>query len=240
MHFAIVEDLKDDRENLNRMIRNICISKNRKAEISCFGSAEEFLERYRPGFCSAVFLKILFKNMSGLEAAKEVREIDEHVPIVFTTTDPSFSLESYRVHALDFLLKPVQPPQLAWCMERILKLSPPLYIKVKEARSENGCRIRSVLLDHLIYIETVKNGLLLHTTEGPILTAEGVTFLKMASLLPETGRFHSFCRGQLVNLSHVLTIDGSGAITLDNGQILYCSRRKIRQMQEAFADFQIL
>lgn len=45
-----------------------------------------------------------YKN--GIDAAKEIKSIDEDVHIIFVTGFSDYSLESFKVHPIDFIVKP--------------------------------------------------------------------------------------------------------------------------------------
>ncbi len=241
MYFIIVEDLSSDCNHLLHLIEEYCTAHAEAVSFTCYENAESFLEDYRPGYCNAIFLDILLEKLSGIGAAKKVRQVDERVPIVFTSGEKSFSFESYRVHALDFLLKPVRSSQLSWCMDQILKsMAAPLSLTVPEARSMEGTPEQIIPLEQLVYVESIRNGLLVHTTSGVIRTSQRLTFSKIVQLLPKNGQFCIFCRGQLVNFAHVSGIGSRGEIRLKNGQVLYCSRRKIREILSAFAEYRIM
>ncbi len=126
MHFAIIEDLAMDRDNLTNLIVRDCAAHGDEAEFSEYTNAEDFLADFRGGFCAAIFLDIMLGDgMDGIMAAKKVRGLDEEIPIIFTTTEHDFALESYDVHALGYLIKPVQVEKLSWCMERLRAATPP-------------------------------------------------------------------------------------------------------------------
>ncbi len=241
MHFIIVEDLSSDRDHLLSLIDETCRAKNGAATFSCYQKAEDLLAGYRPGMANAIFLDILLDEMTGLIAARRVRQEDALVPIVFVTTEPDYSLESYEIHALDYLVKPVQKQQFSWCMNRILETSAaPLYLTVREARERDAAYERNILLDDLIYAESIRNGLIIHTTSGEIRTGQNYGFAEVLRLLPDTGQFCVFSRGELVNLSFVDLVTKAGEIRLKNGQTLYCSRRKTRDVQKQFAGYRLL
>ncbi|MCD8069747.1 MAG: response regulator [Lachnospiraceae bacterium] len=126
VHFAIIEDLATDRDNLTNLIVRDCAAHGDEAEFSEYTNAEDFLADFRGGFCNAIFLDIMLGDgMDGIMAAKKVRGLDEEIPIIFTTTEHDFALESYDVHALGYLIKPVKAEKLSWCMERLRAATPP-------------------------------------------------------------------------------------------------------------------
>ena len=51
-----------------------------------------------------LFLDIQMPELNGLEFSKMV---DKHTRIIFTTAFDQYAIDSYRVNALDYLLKPI-------------------------------------------------------------------------------------------------------------------------------------
>lgn len=58
-------------------------------------------------------------DLNGMETARRLRCLSKRIPIIFTTSELGFALEGYEVHPLDYLLKPVEPDKLAWCLQEI-------------------------------------------------------------------------------------------------------------------------
>ncbi len=237
MFFAIVEDLLADQINLMDQIQKDCALHQEDVNFSCYKNAEDFLSEYQRGIYSAVFMDIILEQATGLDAARQIRSLDAAVPVIFITSQSQFALESYHVHALDYLVKPIKLQQLSWCMERIRDtIDRPDYIEIKKNGKDSNSAPFPVLLDDLVYAETIRNGLLLHTTQDEIKIR--YSFQEFIRLLPDRTRFCEFCRGLLVNFSYVACITAKGRIELTNGEILFCSRRKIKSTQSAFSAYQ--
>ncbi|MCD8188769.1 MAG: LytTR family DNA-binding domain-containing protein [Clostridiales bacterium] len=239
MHFAIVEDLDADRARLTDLIDRDCADHDETAEFSLYTNAADFLADFRRGFCSAVFLDIMLGGgMNGIETAWKVRAQDEYLPVIFTTTEKGYALDSYGIHALDFLVKPVQPEALAWCLGRLRsEAAAPEYLAVRGKNAEG--RMASphcVLLNDLTDTEAVSRGCVLHTVKGDVFTDQ--KHMELMNLLPKTGRFYEYARGMSVNFSHVVSISARGDILLKDGRQLFCSRRKTKETIEAFRQFQ--
>lgn len=66
-----------------------------------------------------IFLDILMPRISGMDTAERLRKTDTHTPIVFVSSSEEFGVQSYRVLAFDYLLKPVDPKELKRCMTRL-------------------------------------------------------------------------------------------------------------------------
>jgi two-component SAPR family response regulator len=69
----------------------------------------------------AVFLDIDLPYSNGLETARKMRTINADMIIVFVTAYSAYALESFQVHPLDYLLKPIQESQMDAAVKQIRK-----------------------------------------------------------------------------------------------------------------------
>lgn len=238
VHYAIIEDLESDRQYLSDLIhKNPPVGED--IEISCYPDGESFLAEFRDGRFSAVFLDILLGHgkLTGIETAIRIREAGGRLPIIFTTTEPDFALAGYQVHPLDYLLKPVQPEKLDWCLKELREsLAVPVWFEVPVSSGQGAAASsRRVLLDDLLYAEAIRHGLTLYTLSGAIDVRLSLT--ELSALLPGSGRFYMSGRGHLVNFSQISSIENSGEILFKNGSRLFCSRRRLRETQLAFRQY---
>ena len=213
MHFAIVEDLKIDQNHLIHLIQENLEKHGETVYFDCYESGEAFLEAFRPRLFNAVFMDIMLDRdgRNGIDTALELRKREKRLPIVFTTTERDYSLQGYRAHPLDYLLKPVEEKALAWCLDEI-----------RTFRAEPA------------YIEQ-NHRLIIHTSSGDAATR--LSFSDLMALLPKGSRFYMSGRGLLINFSHVTSVDEDGSVHLKNGSCFFCSRRKKKETKEAFAAY---
>ena len=120
MHLAIVEDCVFDQKHLITLIQKNFESHEEIADFTCYESGEAFLEAFHPGLFNAVFMDIMLaKNgLNGIETAEKIRSVAARIPLIFVSNERDYSLEGYRVHPLDYLLKPVDTNTLAWSSMR--------------------------------------------------------------------------------------------------------------------------
>lgn len=71
------------------------------------------------GELDVLFLDIEMPDIDGMEAARQIREIDQTILLVFVTGYADFVFDGYAVQALDYLLKPVQQDRLNAVLHRI-------------------------------------------------------------------------------------------------------------------------
>lgn len=88
-------------------------------EIKCFqlvSDAIEFIPHFSP---DVVFLDIHMPEMTGLEAAEIIQQINPNIEIIFVTAYDQFAIQAFELNALDYLLKPVTHSRLEKTVQRL-------------------------------------------------------------------------------------------------------------------------
>ena len=238
MHLAIVEDCVFDQKHLITLIQKNFESHEEITDFTCYESGEAFLEAFHPGLFNAVFMDIMLaKNgLNGIETAKKLRSVAARIPLIFVSNERDYSLEGYRVHPLDYLLKPVYTNTLAWCLDEIRTfLAEPAYIEISAVLGQGQSYCQRILLDDFLYAETQNHRLIIHTLKGDVATR--LSFSDLMTLLPKSGRFYMSGRGLLLNFSQVASVNEDGSVHLKNGSCFFCSRRKKKETREAFMSY---
>lgn len=73
--------------------------------------------------CQIVIMDISMPEMNGVEAAEQIRRLDEGCEIIFLTAYDEFSYakRAIAIHALDYLLKPCEEEELTAVMEEAMR-----------------------------------------------------------------------------------------------------------------------
>ena len=90
--------------------------------------------------------------MDGIEASEKLRKIDPTVIIVFVTSLAQYAIEGYKVHAFDYVLKPVNYYNFVLTLERILP-----HLKDNDKSIviyTNKTSFKKILIERIKYIET--------------------------------------------------------------------------------------
>lgn len=235
LHLIIVEDLESDCEQLTSMIEKDCKLNCQLADFSFYGSGEDFLANYRPGTCDALFLDIMMDGISGIDVAKKVRESEPRLPIIFTTTEPDFALEGFAVHATDYLVKPLAPAKVSWCLKELREyMDTPAFLTLSEIDGRGHSHPRNVHFDDILYGQYQRHTMEIHTKSDTFHTR--LSFGKFTDLLPQSGRFCVCGRSLVVNFSYTQRI-GADELMLKNGERLPISRGRSPKIREAFASW---
>lgn len=80
------------------------------------------VERLKP---DVVFLDIEMPVITGLELAEKITAMANQTEVVFITAHSSYALEAFKVNALDYVLKPIDPQELERVIQKIINRHPP-------------------------------------------------------------------------------------------------------------------
>ncbi|NMM95031.1 LytR/AlgR family response regulator transcription factor [Bifidobacterium oedipodis] len=229
LHIAIVEDSPIDQEHLCRILESYANDIALQYQISMFANADMFLDRYRPVW-DLIFMDIEMPGLDGMSAARQLRNMDEDVPLVFLTHVASLATDGYDVNALSYIIKPVSPEVFALKMRNVLNhinRRDKAYVTIT---GRSGTM--RVTVDSISYVEVSKHSLIFHTSQGNAV-AYGTLKAVEEQLSP-----HGFLRcGQsfLVNPRHVSGIHGDEALV--GGERLPISRARKREFMEALTAY---
>lgn len=70
-----------------------------------------------------IFLETILLSFSGIVFAKQLKEINPNLQIVFVTAHEQYALDAFNVNALDYILKPITDDRLAKTIQRLSKRS---------------------------------------------------------------------------------------------------------------------
>lgn len=83
-------------------------------------NGQEAIDECLSGNIQLVFLDIQMPNMNGFEVARALSESVNPLPaIVFVTAFDQFAVKAFEIHALDYILKPVDDNRLKQAVEKV-------------------------------------------------------------------------------------------------------------------------
>lgn len=106
IRIAVCDDDIEIAGELSITIEKVISEINEKAKIYTFISSHEMLESHIK--FSLIFLDVEMPGLNGIETAQKIREIDSHVQIVYVTNYHNYMRNAYRVHAFDYIQKPIE------------------------------------------------------------------------------------------------------------------------------------
>lgn len=206
MNIAVIDDEPDEISAVRDMLKEYAAVNRFEADISDFGSAEAFLKDYYPLHYAVIFMDIFMNGMTGVEAAKKIRETDSSVIIIFLTSSEEHRADAFSCHAYDYLIKPVSHQSLFRTMDDILKIRTVLDRQKLVFSSQR--RSYSIPYSDIVFIRTESAGSnyleLIDRSENSYRIR--MTFSAVCKSLADDSRFLPIQAGTIVNMEHIIQI----------------------------------
>lgn len=179
----------------------------------------------------AVLLDIFLADTNGMEAARSLREMNDGIDIVFLTSSADYAVESYRVDACDYLLKPVSRDRLFSVLGKLESRREKEKHQGVVVRSADGSFVK-VLWKQLAYLEARGHNVMLHHADGSS-TKTRTPFSSLAEELAGRENFAQTHRSFIVNLHYVHRI-GKNQVVLLDGTELPLPRKRRQSVADSF------
>ena len=170
------------------------------------------------GEVDLIFIDINMPDVNGLEF---IRTLVNPPMVVFVTAYPEYAAESYKVNALDYLLKPFGIEEFNRVAEKIFNHWQLIQNQNNSSSSTEECvrylkcdhRFLRVECDDIRYIEGQSEYLKIHlVSDNPFLTH--MTFRQITDSFPDN--FIQIHRSYVVNMKHVVSAERT-LVVLDDG-----------------------
>lgn len=200
-------------------------------------SVRQAIDRLRNHVCDVMFLDVGLPDASGMQLAEAMRQLKAPVAVVFVTASQEHALDAFRVSAVDYLLKPVDPHRLDVALERVadfVELNMRVQRIARVAVDRDGKKF-SLAVDKVRFIMARDDYSYLYTDEERYFSS--VSLASLERQLLGQGFFRSH-RGYLVNLSFVSEVEaqksGTLLLTLDGvAERVPVSRRRATALKRA-------
>ena len=227
LNLAICDDDTNDIAIMKKNILQYTIESDNNIVVSSYFSASDLLSDYKNHLYQIVLLDIEMPDINGMELARQLRDMDDDLLIVFTTSYPEYMHESFEFQPFQFITKPVDYTAIYKLFNNIIKK---LYRNSKSiVIIDTDGEKNFVPLNDLLYISSMKENKLhlrYQLTDRALIS-------KAEKRLSSHG-FVSPSRGFLVNL-HLIRSINSTRLLLNNGFELPISRRRSKELQNIYS-----
>lgn len=107
LNIAICDDDTNDIAIMKKNILQYTIETDNNIVVSSYFSASDILSDYKNHLYQIVLLDIEMPDINGMELARQLRDMDDDLLIIFTTSYPEYMHESFEVQPFQFITKPV-------------------------------------------------------------------------------------------------------------------------------------
>lgn len=231
MRAAFCDDSDSALQEMLELLDRYCADRQLEIEPVAFRSPLELLGEIERGIqFDVVFLDILMPGQNGIETAEEIRNYDNNTKIIFLTSSADYAVQSYKVHAYFYQLKPVRAEEFFSVLDSVLSLCEQERGSALILRCKTG--ITRLEPGQLEFCEVIHRTLFVHLAGGKVLEMAG-SLDGLCRQLEPYGCFLRPHRSYLINLDYVQSISFRAVVMASLVEIPI-PRGKYGEIKQAF------
>lgn len=228
---VIVEDEFNALEVLRKMLNLMFAQIEIVGEFTSFSAVESFLSS---NSVDLVFFDIELDDGVSVDKLKSYNHLDFQV--IFITSYKKYAIDAIKVSAVDYILKPVDPDELKSAVKKAFEKlkSEKEHIALKKMEKQQDELHKRIVIktsdntyylnaEDIISLEAEGAYTMIYTTDRKILTSRN---LKHYEIIFEPYNFARSHQKYLINLNHVLSMEGNSDIILTHGYKAKISTRR--------------
>lgn len=231
---AFCDDEMEVLHQMNGLLDRYRVERNEDITYAAFQSPFELLTEIEKGIRPDIlFLDVVMPGQNGMDVAKEIRQYDTNVKIIFLTSSPEFAVESYTVGAYFYQLKPIWEESFFRLMDSVLSECEKKKKNSLILHSKDG--ITRINLQQLEYCEVLGRKLLFHLENGAVLEGAG-SLDDLAGQLMQYCNFFRPHRSFLVNMEYIQNIS-SRSIKMVNDAVIPIPHGKCSEIKNTYMEY---
>ena len=231
---AFCDDDMEVLHQINELLDRYRVERNEDITYAAFQSPFELLTEIEKGIRPDIlFLDVVMPGQNGMDVAKEIRQYDTNMKIIFLTSSPEFAVESYTVGAYFYQLKPIWEESFFRLMDSVLSECEKKKKNSLILRSKDG--ITRIDLQQLEYCEVLGRKLLFHLENGAVLESAG-SLDDLAGQLMQYSNFFRPHRSFLVNMEYIQNIS-SRSIKMVNDAVIPIPHGKCSEIKNTYMEY---
>ena len=231
---AFCDDEMEVLHQMNELLDRYQVERNEDITYAAFQSPFELLTEIEKGIRPDIlFLDVVMPGQNGMDVAKEIRQYDTNMKIIFLTSSPEFAVESYTVGAYFYQLKPIWEESFFRLMDAVLSECEKKKKNSLILRSKDG--ITRIDLQQLEYCEVLGRKLLFHLENGAVLEGAG-SLDDLVGQLMQYSNFFRPHRSFLVNMEYIQNIS-SRSIKMVNDAVIPIPHGKCSEIKNTYMEY---
>jgi len=232
LKIALCDDDNSDLSHVRTLLETYQMRNHMAMRVDTFHNAIDMMEALHTENYQLLILDILMPGFTGIQAARELRSFDNETRIVFLTSSPAYAVESYRLNAFYYLLKPVSEEELFSVLDKLVR-----QLSAKEETLLLTLSTGLIRLPHsrIEVLEVNSRHLIFYLSDGSLREING-TLTEYEPQLLKTGAFIKVHRSYIVNMDYILHLKGNELITY-SGKSIPVSRLLANQVRKAYMDY---
>ena len=238
LQIALCDDEITNHETVRGLIRQYKqLHSDRTLSLSSFASGKELINHVDEHGCFDLYiLDCIMPEMNGIELGAALRTRDDTGFLIYLTTSPDFALDSYRVDAFDYLLKPVESELFFQSLDKAYRSFSQIMQKTVAIKTTDS--IRMIPIADIRYAERIDKHIDYHLTDNTVIhsTSFNCSFQNAVSELLSHKRMLLVGSSFVVNLFHVTEVTRSDLLLTGELRVPV-PRRMYETVKKEWADF---
>lgn len=244
MNVVIIDDEKKARTLLRILLTENCPQIKSIEEAEDLPQGVRMIHKFKPDI---VFLDVEMPGYSGIQLLEFLSADQISFELIFTTAYSEYAINAFELNAIDYLLKPLYPEQVAAAVQKVIEkkgqsqlnerldelkasLRAPSFSKIAFPLAEG---VLFVNFDEIIMFVAERMYTTVFTQkDGTIVISKPLRFF--IKKLGNVNTFYQPHRSFFINLKHIkkyVTKDG-GYILMDNNEMVSITKEKKKELFE--------
>lgn len=241
----IIDDEFDARRILKKYLERYFPNIRLIADADSIAKGVKAINQFKPEF---LFLDIKLGDGTGFDL---IDQLEDYVPkIIFTTAFDEFAVKAFRYHAIDYLLKPIDPDIFVASLRKMIEQKSTLKKEAWEIvlnQVQNNERkigvptvegVKFILIENIIYFEADGSYCTLNFKDSrPMIISKPLRYFE--DKLENEKSFIRPHKSFLINLKYVEEYQKSdgGFLKLNSGIVVPISRNKKEEILQKLDDY---
>ncbi len=202
-----------------------------------FSHPEDLLESAEKlGGYDIYILDVVMPHMNGIKLGVNLRNHGYDGKIIYLTSSEEYALDSFRVRAFDYLIKPIQTPVFFKVLDDAIASIASIKDKCIVVKTKTVSA--KLNYEQILYVELSKRVLRFQVKGGKVVESTHIrtAFSEAVAELAADTRFVYSGASTLVNLNRVAEINNE-AVSFDDGTKLYLSPKNCRELRGLWTSY---
>lgn len=180
-----------------------------------------------------IFLDIIMDKINGIETGKAIKNSNIKTHIIYITNFTNYSMSAHKVHAFDFIEKPIDYLKISEVLDDLVKYMSDGQTEYIRVKTDSGAETFINVDDILFFEYREARNIVMYTADN---SSTGIvirdTMYELYERLNKT-KFFMPHRAFIINFKFVISADMKEfKITMSNNKNIYISQRKRKEFKE--------
>ena len=238
MKILICDDTQSELSVTYKYVNEYFKEKNIHAKINTFTDPNLAINHlvFEDGNSYDLYILDIVMPQNGIDVAKEILKKNKDSIIIFATSSKEYAVDAFKIHATDYILKPLDKNEVFESLDRVLKT---LGIKkaVWHVKKEDLSTV-TIELDQIIYIESINRRMDIHLLNDEVITSTSLRtkFSESISFNLKENNFLVSHNSYIVNMNRIKGIKDLEFI-MENGATVPISKRMLKEVKQEYINY---